>query len=89
MSEELEPRSYAIVGSGEDGRPWDCVKIEWRSGGKWAVVYNGAVLNHAGEWEDEPFPSSRTPAFKRRTRFASPDEALAAYRAAEVVEASR
>lgn len=44
----------------------------------WAVVLNGSwVLNRAGEWEDEPMPSSRTPEFLARTRWASPADALA------------
>lgn len=44
----------------------------------WAVVLNGSwVLNREGQWEDEPSPSSRTPEFLARTRWGSPDEALA------------
>lgn len=35
----------------------------------WAVCINDGVLNTDGQIEEERMPSSRTPAFLRRTRF--------------------
>lgn len=43
---------------------------------KWAVRHNGEVLAKTGQWEWEPFPSSRDEAFFKRCRFESPLEAL-------------
>lgn len=42
----------------------------------WAIRRPGACLNRKGEWEIEPKPSSRTKAFFKRCRFASPEAAL-------------
>lgn len=39
------------------------------SGDRWAIRRSGEVLNRVGTWEYEPLPSSRAPAFYRRTRF--------------------
>jgi hypothetical protein len=55
--------------------PLDRVSVEWRSPGSWAVCWRGRVLNARGKWEFEPMPSSRTDAFKGRTRFGR-DEAI-------------
>lgn len=49
----------------------------------WAVRRLGRCLNRDGEWEYEPRPSSRDDAFKARCRFATPEEALAAWDARE------
>lgn len=43
--------------------------IVWRDENKWAVVCDGQVLNNMGEFEYEPYPSSRTDKFIERTRF--------------------
>lgn len=56
------------------------VTIRLRSANKWAVVDGQMVLNHNGEMEYEPLPSSRTEDFIRRTRFDSPEEAYEAYK---------
>lgn len=75
---ELVPTAYALN---------DCaviherIVIEQRRGGadgsesRWAVVRDGLVLNHAGEWEYEPMPSSRTSSFLARCRYNSLEEA--------------
>lgn len=76
---DLVPRSFAIVGSG-DGMPHHEVRVEWRGGDSWAVVRGASVLSREGGFEYEPMPSSRTKAFLKQTRFASPEEALAEYR---------
>ncbi len=46
---------------------------------KWAVRRLSFCLAKDGEWEYEPQPSSRDDAFYDRCRFASLEEALAAY----------
>lgn len=53
---------------------------------RWAVYSEpmGYALNRSGEWEWEPQPSSRDDAFFARCRFATPEEALAVYRARKV-----
>ncbi len=43
--------------------------IEERGNDLWAVTDGAYVLNTNGEWEYEPFPSSRTKEFIARTRF--------------------
>lgn len=35
----------------------------------WSVEWLGFVLTRSGKWIHNPLPSSRTPAFKKRTRF--------------------
>lgn len=52
------------------------IVIAWRGEDSWAVCDMDDVLNRDGDWEFEPFPSSRTDEFKARTRF-SLDEAFA------------
>jgi hypothetical protein len=47
---------------------------------RWAVCCEGGVLNTHNEWEYEPNPSSRSDAFKKRTRFDTIEEAEAAFR---------
>jgi hypothetical protein len=44
----------------------------------WAVRCMGRCLNRDGRWEHEPLPSSRTDAFKARTRFSCDEAKLAA-----------
>lgn len=51
----------------------EIVKIEQRDEDTWAICHVGTCLNHDGEWEVEPQPSSRTDAFKMRTRFSLAD----------------
>lgn len=47
---------------------------------RWAVMWDGFVLNKKKNGFDyEPFPSSRTTAFLRNCRFASLEEAYAAF----------
>ena len=43
--------------------------VEYRGAGAWAVVDGASNLNHDGQWEDEPRPSSRDDAFLSRCRF--------------------
>lgn len=43
----------------------------------WAIVSDGNfVMNHEGEWEYEPFPSSRDDAFLVRCRWPTAHEAI-------------
>jgi hypothetical protein len=51
------------------------VRVEYRGTGLWAVVDGGSNLNRDGQWEYEPLPSSRDPAFFTRCRFTL-DQAL-------------
>lgn len=85
---ELTPIKYRV---GHGNQPWDEVTIEERQQmdgpALWCVAWRGRVLNRAGQWEYEPIPSEREDDFLERCRFASADEALAAYRA--TVGASR
>lgn len=78
----LEPVAYVIRGTAK-GSPRDAVRIEARDqkdgSRKWVVCQAGEVLNKKGHWEWEPLPSSRTDNFLQRTRFDSPQEALAAH----------
>ena len=46
---------------------------------RWAIRRGACCLNHDGNWEYEPLPSSRTDEFFARCRFATADEALAAW----------
>jgi hypothetical protein len=65
----------------------DAVAVCWRGPGAWVVTdRQGSVLNRNGRWEWEPQPSSRTPAFLRRTRFTR-DEAI--HRAMTAIDADR
>lgn len=49
--------------------PSSALRIAWRGCDMWAVVETGCCLNHDGEWEVEPLPSSRDDAFLERCRF--------------------
>lgn len=56
------------------------LKIEVRSsesGKMWAIVDGQNCLNHKGEWEYEPFPSSRSTAYLKRCRWSDLKEAIA------------
>ena len=45
------------------------VYVEMRNTGLWAVCRAGCVLTKNNKWVYEPLPSSRTDAFKSKTRF--------------------
>lgn len=45
------------------------IVIAQRDENRWAIVDGGCVLAEDGQWEVEPQPSSRTDAFKMRTRY--------------------
>jgi hypothetical protein len=45
----------------------------------WAIRFKGMTMNHDGEWEWEPIPSSRDDEYLHRCRFAAPSLALAIY----------
>lgn len=92
LADECRAVEYHILGTGGDHEE---VRIVLRRGfaeeqprfpapmqlvDRWAVVMRGYVLDTDGEWEWEPTPSSRDDDFRRRTRFASPEEALEAYK---------
>jgi hypothetical protein len=51
----------------------------------YAIRWHGRCLNTKGRWEYEPMPSSRTTAFYRRCRFATFEEAAAAFEARKEV----
>jgi len=53
----------------------------------WAVRCFGGCLNRAGDWEREPFPSSRNDDFLCRCRWTDFDEAFAAAEVAIAREA--
>lgn len=55
------------------------VTLERRAGDTWSVCRGSDVLNRDGEWENEPPPSERSDNFIERTRFATAEDALAAY----------
>ena len=60
----------------DDVREREIIRVVWRGpGDRWAISDGGNVLNRKGRWEYEPLASSRTEAFRRRTRF-SRDEAV-------------
>ena len=60
------------------------IVIETRGSDAWAVARLGMTLTRMGrgkfEWEYEPLPSSRTDAYIKRARYATPQAALAAVR---------
>lgn len=90
----LVPTRFRIVGSERaDGHIWDTVESREVPGQppKWVAMCGGFVATNAkaGGWAWEPIPSSRTEAFKKRTRFVSPEEALAAYDRAIANDARR
>jgi hypothetical protein len=53
------------------------LEVARRADDAWAIVGDGHCLAHDGEWEYEPFPSSRTEEFFERCRWATAIEALA------------
>lgn len=56
------------------------VKIESRGTTGWVISDGSSVMNEMGDFEYEPFPSSRTDEFIARTRFATPEAALEHFR---------
>lgn len=50
--------------------------VEWRGDDAWAIVDPGFNLNHEGDWEWEPRPSSRDDEFFARCRWPSAREAI-------------
>jgi hypothetical protein len=54
------------------------IYVEWMGSG-WAITKetSNIVFNKEGEWEYQPFPSSRTEEFYRRCRYQTPEEAVA------------
>lgn len=57
------------------------VLVYGRDAAQWAIRSGGDALNKSGEWEWEPNPSSRDDAFFARCRWATRDEAYAAWQA--------
>lgn len=45
------------------------ISVEWRGKDRWAVVYNGYVVDADGEWDYEPRVSERTESWLKRYRF--------------------
>lgn len=52
------------------------LRVGFRGPNAWAIICHGNVLNHDGEWEYEPFPSSRDEEFVARCRWPSAREAI-------------
>jgi hypothetical protein len=87
----LTPVKYRVSDSAEEEaevRESEAVFIEQRGvqahwgekdgAMRWAIVSGfSTVFSKHGVWEWEPQPSSRTEEFLARTRFVSPEEALA------------
>lgn len=84
MSDEggpVEPRiqitAYTVFalpeGLSTDSDLWS-VKVEWRGKGRWAVTHFGDCLGDDGEWDREPFSSSREDDWLAHHRF---DEQIA------------
>lgn len=67
------PEKYSISGHKD-------VYIESRGYGHWAISHCSSVLARDGYWEYEPFPSSRTQDFIKRTRWNSAQEAFEFFR---------
>lgn len=83
----LIPCAYRLDGIDPDGKWHDLEIVEkvQRDGKSlWAVSRGKSCLNTFGEWEYEPFPSSRTDEFIARTRFTTPEDA--ADRARKAIE---
>ena len=78
---ELAVQSYLLVPTTQDA-PF-AVTIDrcgQRSGPDlWAVRFKGMTMNHEGEWEWEPLPSSRDDEYLARCRFRAPNLALSVY----------
>lgn len=53
------------------------LRVEWRGDDAWAIVDPGFNLNHDGDWEYEPLPSSRDDDFYARCRWPSARDAIA------------
>ena len=53
------------------------LKIGFRGPNAWAIINEGSVLAHDGEWEYEPFPSARDEEFFARCRWPTAREAIA------------
>jgi hypothetical protein len=73
----IEPTAFAVYPDryedlSEMGRWYWRVMVESRGGGVWCVKDSSFVATKTGRWVYEPQPSSRTDAFKRRTRFDLP-----------------
>lgn len=69
----LAMASQFMVGRDRFNTP---ITIEKRSETQWVLSNGSSVFNSFGEWEWEPFPSSRTQEFIARTRMTL-DEAFA------------
>jgi hypothetical protein len=81
---KLTATTYELAFDAERGISTELVRMRQRDGSiLWAVRCLGEVLNHRGEWEHEPLPSSRDGDFMRRCRFASADLAITTHGAAE------
>jgi hypothetical protein len=71
----LTPIRYEVVGHPLKRHR---VLIEWRGENAWICTTGaGDALNTDGEFELEPLPSNRTDEFIERTRFDTPESALA------------
>jgi len=76
--EDLAVRQYII----DYDEPIDVTldRVAQRDGiDKWAIREKECCLNHDGEWESEPQPSSRDDAFLERCRFKTPYAALSVW----------
>lgn len=76
----MVPSKYNIVRR-HDGRPQE-ITIQLRGTSGWAVVSDtGDVMRRDGYWQYEPSPSNRSNEFVHLTRFATADDAFAAFKA--------
>ena len=66
----FDPRRRQLVGHIRD------LKVAYRAEAAWAIVGDSYVLNRDGEWEYEPFPSSRDEDFFARCRWPSARDAI-------------
>lgn len=91
MMPTLDDASCFEIDTGDPFRPIRVERAGQRSGPpKWAVRRGGECLNHRGEWEYEPIPSSRTDGWLRSHRWGNLESAWnAAVMAARKLDVTR
>lgn len=86
----IEPTEFAVYPDRYDELPeierynWR-ITVEARGGGRWCVKDRGFVATKTGRWIYEPQPSSRTQAFRNRTRFDLPTAITIATKLAKAI----
>lgn len=68
---QVQPTEYVVTSLAEDDVDWSAwqLRIAWRGGDEWAVLWLSYCYDADGGREHEPQPSSRTDEWKATHRF--------------------